>query len=392
MVKLTHKQKEIIKVAREWGYFKGSIIGLSALYKNKRVLDVGMGGGPYSVVLIALGAESYCGVDPLVGSEHVKDNSANKENGRPNYHAFPYSADEIMKIFPQIKLYSGFFEDFEKEVLTFSPQVAILSAVTEHLTDTKTVFESIWGVLDKNGILFYSHSNYYSWIGHHEQPRNPAQLNLDSKEHMKVIDWQHLEVRHHRYKDVNLNRMRMTDLRIVTENFFEIEDWKEIPVAIDKMTTAIRKKYSHITLSELFTATLYVVAIKREVALGYDLSNLQLHHPSEEYLKKGDYGDEKIAPYLFFNGVYFTPNLKYIASHSDNDNGGLKLFKKLEKGDKIAIKKGLQKLFLTIDEILSNKIKIVEKITAEEVEESGRRDWSIRSVERKGVKMPYLDK
>ena len=76
---LAEKQNEAIEIARDWGYFAGSIKQRKDLWKGLRILDVGMGGGPHSLSYISLGAAGYYGVDPVAGTDHVRDFRSNKD-------------------------------------------------------------------------------------------------------------------------------------------------------------------------------------------------------------------------------------------------------------------------------------------------------------------------
>ncbi len=102
---------ELRKAVEEWGYFSDAIKNQPYLWKGKNILDIGMGGGPHSIGFVERGARSYTGVDPLVGTDHVRDFRSNKNPEIPNYHAFPYSTDDIMNIHPNVFLYSGLLEE-----------------------------------------------------------------------------------------------------------------------------------------------------------------------------------------------------------------------------------------------------------------------------------------
>ena len=61
---LLEKQNEAIEIARDWGYFAGSIKQRKDLWEGLRILDLGMGGGPHSLSYISLGAAAYYGWTP----------------------------------------------------------------------------------------------------------------------------------------------------------------------------------------------------------------------------------------------------------------------------------------------------------------------------------------
>jgi hypothetical protein len=122
-----------VQTARDWGYFGGAIKSRRDLWQGRRILDIGMGGGPHSISFIEGGAASYVGVDPLVGTDHVRDFRNLKDPSLPAYHAFPYSARDIMRIYPNIHLYTGLLEDVAAQIKANKVDIAMMAAVTEHL-------------------------------------------------------------------------------------------------------------------------------------------------------------------------------------------------------------------------------------------------------------------
>ena len=343
---LAEKQNEAIEIARDWGYFAGSIKQRLDLWKGLRILDVGMGGGPHSLSYISLGATGYYGVDPVAGTEHVRDFRSSKDPSIPPYHAFPVSTNEMMELFPQISIYSDILDNVADEIKQKKPQIAILSAVTEHLQDMKSVFEGIWGVLSKGGLLHLTHNNYYSWIGHHESPRDPKSWDSSNENQNKVVDWKHLETDHHRYLDKNLNRVRLNDFKRVVNKFFEIVQWKETIIARERLSDEIRNRYKKYTLNELLANVVHVTGKRRDKPLEDDISNLQFHHPEDDYRSDEEFIDQDINDFEFRNSVMFS-STGDLASHSDNNHGGSRLFRTLKVGDKLRLRKGLA--FLEVD-------------------------------------------
>jgi SAM-dependent methyltransferase len=150
----------VIKAAHDWGYSGGAIKSRLDLWYGRRILDVGMGAGPHSIGFIEGGAASYVGVDPLVGSDHVRDFRNLKDPSLPAYHAFPYTTRDIMRIYPNIHLYSGLLEDVAAEIKANRVDIAMMAAVTEHLERPHDVVRSIWELLEPGGHLWISHCNY----------------------------------------------------------------------------------------------------------------------------------------------------------------------------------------------------------------------------------------
>ena len=396
---LAEKQDEAIEIARDWGYFAGSIKQRSDLWKGLRILDVGMGGGPHSLSYISLGATGYYGVDPVAGTEHVRDFRSNKDPNIPSYHAFPVSTTEMMELFPQISIYSDILDNVADEIKGKKPQIAILSAVTEHLQDMKSVFEGIWGVLSKGGLLHLTHNNYYSWTGHHESPRDPKSWDPTNENQNKVVDWRHLETDHHRYLDKNLNRVRLNDFKRLVNKFFEIVQWKETIIARERLSDEIRKRHKKYTLNELLANVVHVTGKRRDKPLEDDISNLQFHHPEDDYRADEEFIDQDINDFEFRNSVMFS-SAGDLASHSDNNHAGTRLFRTLKIGDKLRLRKGLAFLevdFEGLDESFGEhpRAKITDDIPAKILKENYNL-WTVEEVIRDGesiaIDLPLKDK
>ena len=347
------ERARLVEEAELWGYFKSSIKSRPDLWRGKRVLDIGMGGGPHCVPFIVGGAEAYIGVDPLVGTDHVRDFRAQKDPTATPYHAFPWDKDEIMALMPEVTLLPGTLEERADEVRNIKADFAMMSAVTEHLSDPASVFETIWHALEPGGLLWYSHNNYYSWTGHHRHPRSVAQYDPSNEAHNSVIDWRHLEPDHPDYNNPNFNRTRLEDMRALTSKYFEIIEWKLALAAIERLTPEIRNRYSKYTLEELLSQVVYVTARRRDVPLDTDLSDMQFHHPALEYKADADYSGEDIDEYRLINMVYFSkPNR--IISHSTNNFAGARLFEKMAPGETVVMTKGEKRLEYTVKDVRTN--------------------------------------
>ena len=388
----SEEQKRVIETARDWGYFRDWGKTRLDLWKGKHILDVGMGGGPHSVAYIALGARKYSGIDPAVGTDHVRDYRSQEDESIPEYHAFPYSPEEIMQLFPQIKLYSGILEDFVDELADDPPEVVGMAVVTEHLRQPREVMDGIWKIMEEGGVLFFSHANYYSWVGHHENPRTVEKWDKKNKRENTVVDWKHLAPDHHRFSDPNLNRIRMGDLRILTDNFFDIIEWKGAIVAKERLTEELRKKYHYLSLSELLTQTLYVTAIRRSKPLGHEMKSIHFFHPPQEILMQTDFSHENLDRFEYENSVYFSKS-NTISSHSNNDYGGLKLFERLKEDDVLTIIKGLKKKIVTVEGVSTPEGSLTRVHIIEEVDrlienfEQDYSNWTIVEVLRDGERI-----
>ncbi len=59
---MKHTKDEIITEAKKWKYENEFMDKIRHLYKDKILLDVGMGAGPYSVLYIEKGCKEYTGI------------------------------------------------------------------------------------------------------------------------------------------------------------------------------------------------------------------------------------------------------------------------------------------------------------------------------------------
>jgi len=339
----TDERAALVRAAREWGYFSGAIKSRKDLWRGRRILDIGMGGGPHSISFIEGGAEAYVGVDPLVGTDHVRDFRNLKDPSIPAYHAFDFTTQDIMRIYANIKLYKGLLEDVSAEVRANKVDVAMMAAVTEHLEQPYHVIRAIWESLDRDGLLWISHCNYYSWTGHHRSPRDVASWKRDDPEQAKHVDWRHLEPTHPDYSNRNFNRVRVQDLRDIINKYFEIIEWTVSVEGLARLTPDLRHKWRKYTLDELLGQNIYVTGRRRDVPLGTDLANRPFHHPPETYLADADHSAEPIEPYAFANSVYFSA-ANELCSHSNNDIAGARVFERLRPGDTITLAKFTNRL------------------------------------------------
>ncbi len=378
---MRRNERDVLReTAREWGYFNGSIKTRKDLWAGRRILDVGMGGGPHCVSFVENGASSYVGVDPLVGTDHVRDFRNWKDPSFPPYHAFPFSVDDIMRIHPNVHLYSGLVEDLVDVLKEHHVDFALMGAVSEHLRYPEKAIRAVWQALAAGSYIWISHCNYYSWTGHHGPPRSIQAWDRSNPTQNANVDWQHLDPKHPAYSNPNFNRIRLEDFKLVVEKYFEIVDWTVVIDGLPRLTPEIRQKWKKYPLAELLGRDIYVTARKRSQPLDIELADRQLFHPDEDYLADRDYTDEDLAPYRVMGMVYFSKRGE-IHSHSDNDYAGLRVFHLLKPGDTIAVRKFLSRLRFTVAEVVRplagpTRLRLVEPVPETIV--SGNHDqWSI---------------
>jgi len=168
----------------------------------------------------------------------------------------------------KIKLISGSFEDLS---LDSSFDIAILHNVTEHLMNIQQVFKGVWEKLRDNGVILYHHHNFYCWNGHHLKPKFIDQIVPNDPEQQNFIDWAHLtfEPPPNHYTVAKLNRIRLDDLKELTEKYFYIDEWKEELIdqkrGAGRLTNEIRMLNSSYTERELNTQGVFCLGRKRKI-------------------------------------------------------------------------------------------------------------------------------
>ena len=388
----TKAQKEIISEALDWGYGNQYIYTRPEIWKDKKILDIGMGGGPHCIPFIIGGAKSYVGVDPLVGTDLVKDMNSNRDSrNESGYRAFPHKPEKIMAEFDNIRLISGFLEDHIDEVANLDVDLVVLSAVTEHLGNPDLVIEAAHRASASGAKIWLSHANYYSWTGHHQQPRSTTTYDRNNKQHNSVVDWKHLEPGHYCYTMSHLNRMRLMDFSNLLRKYYKILDWNIDVHGLERLTKKRRRELSRYSLEELLARMVYVSGERRERPLETDLSACQFYHPEESYLENLDFSDEEWGRFELSNRVFFAKNGPILGSHeSYNLNSAKKLFSELSEGDIIRLKRYPLNFSLAVEKIVfpengSPYLRVEGRPGP--VNEENRTDWSITQVIRNGKKI-----
>jgi len=346
------EKQALIETTREWGYFFDNP-ALAERFRGKRVLDVGMGGGPHAVAYVESGAAAYIGVDPVAGSDQVRDFRSLKDPSVPGRHAFPFSVQDIERLYPNVKIYRAVLEGVAKEVKAARPNFAIMNSVTEHLQHPDSVMHAIWDVLDRDGIFWANHHGYHSWSGHHASPRDVGSWDPNNPAHNAVVDWKHLDPGHPCYAEPSLNRIRLEDLRLVVAKYFELQCWEPVidGRTVARLTPENRRRWRRYTLAELLTRSVVIVGKRRDVPLDIDFGDRQLFHPDEDYQAERDYLHESIGPYMLAdNKVYFYQGNK-VVSHSTNNFAALKIFAQLRGGDSLTVRKGGERHTFTVSEV-----------------------------------------
>lgn len=215
----------LIEISSEFGYITWPR-RIQEHVRGRSVIDVGCGFGGFGVGFLVAGASSYLGLDPAMDMDSTK-----ARNKRVRAWAdMGITPREIAKTLPAIRLVRGKSEDlaFDEQFDTVS-----LHNVTEHLMEPDRVLAGLVPLCHPGTSVVFHHHNFYCWNGHHEAPVQPAQLDLTSPDHRRIHDWRHIDLvpdlpPDHMYL-TQLNRIRLDELRAITEKHFEIQRWDEIP-------------------------------------------------------------------------------------------------------------------------------------------------------------------
>lgn len=373
------RQRAIIDTVNEWGYFEVGVAREHHVYRGRNILDVGMGGGPHSVPFIVGGAASYTGVDPMVGTEHISDFRALSDLSRSAYAPFPYTPDEIMAAFPNIRLYSGYMEEVAPQLRVSGIDFIALTSVTEHLEHPDQVIKAAWEAGADGAVIWIAHANYYSWTGHHLHPRTIEAWDRGDPAQTANVDWAHLAPEHPSYSSSNLNRMRLDDFRALIDTYFEMLQWREHLEYAERLTPEIRERWKKYTTSELLTRTAYVYARKRPLPLPRDLSQLVFFHPDEEYRANEDHSRDSDAHIRASSLVYFC-RTRTIGSHSYNDWAAGRVLGRAAVGGHVTLRKYDRTITLTVEKVAANPtgyyVQFVEDV-APEIYDENSQEWEI---------------
>lgn len=232
--------------------------------QGKSVIDVGCAFGGYGMGFLVAGATSYAGLDPL-----MKLDSTRAKNKRVRkWDDMGVTPREIEDTLPAIRLFECIAEEMPVKE-TFD--TIALHNVTEHLIQLDLVFEGLVPLCHAGSHIIYLHHNFYCWNGHHFAPNQPHQINLDEPRQRQVYDWQHIDIApdvpEDHYFKTKLNRVRLDEIKAITEKHFDVVTWKEIPsskATLARLTPEIfervQKTVPDITRRELETNVVFCIA------------------------------------------------------------------------------------------------------------------------------------
>ena len=251
-------EPSLVELAERFGYLIWSR-SIRAHLKGRHVLDLGCGRGLHWAGFLVAGAKSYTGVDPRIDL----DSALARDLRAHRLATVDFTPREVMRRLPQVALVPGTLDDLDPRQRF---DLVVLHTVTEHLMRIDEVFAQVAARLRPRGRLVFKHHNFYAWNGHHRPPQRVEAIVPGDPGQATYVDWAHVgfDPPPGHYLREHLNRIRLDDLRAVTERHFRILSWHEdasLPrVGGLRLTPAIMARYPHLSERELRTQTVFCVA------------------------------------------------------------------------------------------------------------------------------------
>ena len=230
------------------------------------VLDIGCGRNLQGIGFLAAGARSYTGLDPTLDLD-----STVLKDSRQRWSQFTEGAVSprtLMSWSRRLRYAPMPIAEFSAaEAGTFD--TIVMHNVTEHLMAIGEEFERFAALLRPGGRLVFRHPNYYCWHGHHLRPRTIHEIDPADPEQAAVVDWAHVrfDATVHAWIGRTQNRIRLDELRALTERHFAIERWEETDSppeqGIARLTPEIVAAHPEFSRRELAVKCAFVVAAKR---------------------------------------------------------------------------------------------------------------------------------
>ena len=239
----------------EWGYYVRDHI------QGKDVLDLGCGHTLYGIGFLVYGARTYLGIDPKLELDEPK--LRRRARFRSEIAQSPWTLRLVQEAVPSLR-----YAPLHLSQLPASERfdVIFMHNVTEHLMVIEAVFADLRERLRPGGKIIYRHHNFACWNGHHQVPRTIAEIDPGSAAQAVYLDWAHLEFDPERHPLVGrrLNRIRLHDLRALTERFFKIFTWEELPSrreqGAERLSDEIVARHPEYQREELLTQAVMCVA------------------------------------------------------------------------------------------------------------------------------------
>jgi SAM-dependent methyltransferase len=239
----------------EWGFYVREHI------RGKDVLDLGCGHTLYGIGFLIHGARSYLGVDPKLELDAPR--LRRRERFRTQLAGSPWTLRQVQAAVPSVRYARWRIAELPAEARF---DVVFMHNVTEHLMAIEEVFSEVRERLRPGGKIIYRHHNYACWNGHHQKPRTTAEIEPGNPAQAPYVDWAHLDFDPARQALVapRLNRIRLPELRALTEKFFKIKTWEQLPSRPEqgatRLTDEILARHPGYSRAELLTQAVMCVA------------------------------------------------------------------------------------------------------------------------------------
>jgi 2-polyprenyl-3-methyl-5-hydroxy-6-metoxy-1,4-benzoquinol methylase len=230
--------------------------------RDAAVLDVGCGRNLQGLGFLASGARSYTGIEPAldIDSKVFKDSRTVWSRRVVSQ----LTLRRLMELHPGLRYLATTADQLaESEPGRFD--VLVMHNVTEHLMEIEREFGHFARLVRAGGVVVFRHPNFYCWHGHHRRPRTVKEID-GSAEQAEVVDWAHVHFQPgaHDWIARTQNRIRLDDLRALTERYFRIERWEETESTAeqgrDRLTPEILGRYPEFSRRELLTRAVFIVA------------------------------------------------------------------------------------------------------------------------------------
>ncbi len=247
-----------VRQALELGYLRWPK-ALAPWCRGRDVVDVGCGMGLHGLGFLLEGARSYTGLDPLIKPRSTLLKSLHSGKRLD----CGWSPESLMQRIPRFHMIRGLSTELEGKSQF---DLATLHNATEHLTDLPAVFQSVARLLRPGGRLIFSHHNWFSWNGHHQEPKTIGRFDPALPDHQRFADWNHLAavLPPDHYAMTKLNRLRLDQVRAITEEHFTIESARLFPSTPNqgagRLTDAIRARHPELNETDFTTQSLFCVA------------------------------------------------------------------------------------------------------------------------------------
>lgn len=249
-------QPAILQKAMLFGYTNwANKLDLSVAGKD--ILDVGCGPGLHGLGYLALGANSYLGVDPELRMD--KDRVKNLVSNSRDH--FGWSPIEISQRMPPWTVRAMAVEQLDTDQ-TFD--VALLLDVLAHVEDLDLVLAKIASLMRPEGEIVVRHKNFYCWNGHQQKPNKVTEVDLDNPEHQQLVDWNHIgwDAPPDHYISRMLNKAKLDDVTGAIERYFIIDSHSEMKLesetGLGRLTDAIRMRYPGLTDRDFETQSIFI--------------------------------------------------------------------------------------------------------------------------------------